>query len=166
MKTITSIYKNQKFNIKVDNEDYEFISKFSWHLSPDNLKKPNNFYAYTNIRKNDGTRGRISMSRLIMNQNYKNGMEIDHKNHDTLDNRKINLRICSKTLNRLNRKPTKHSSKYKGVSWYPKYNKWASRINKNGKTIFLGYFEKEIDAAKKYDEVVKNYHGEYACENL
>jgi hypothetical protein len=150
---------------KIDNEDLDLVSEHEWHASPDNTNSPKSYYAYTNIKRGE-KRGRVSMSRLIMGLKYKDGKEVDHVNHETLDNQKANLRICTKAQNRLNRKTAPHSSKFKGVSWYSKYNKWASRINKDGRTIFLGYFDKEILAAKEYNKFVKKFHGEYANPNF
>lgn len=95
------------------------------------------------------------------------GSEIDHKNGDGLDNRKENLRVCSRSQNLFNRrKHSKSSSSYKGVSWNPLHKKWHSRIMKNKKQINLGYFDKEIDAAIAYDESAKKLFGEFCHTNF
>ena len=43
-------------------------------------------------------------------------------------------------------------SKYRGVTWYRPASKWVSLINISGQPTFLGYFNDEMDAARKYDE--------------
>lgn len=47
-------------------------------------------------------------------------------------------------------------STYKGVVWDEKRKKWKVSIYKNGKSHFIGRFEKELDASKKYNEFIKN----------
>ena len=85
-----------------------------------------------------------------------------------MDNRRVNLRAATRAQNVRNRKKyTKSgSSKYKGVSWKKDNGKWSARIGLNNKSIFLGNFEKELDAAKAYDKAAKKYHGEFACLNF
>lgn len=73
----------------VDDEDYNWLSYFKWHYA--------NGYAQSNLLKN-----RLSMHSLIMNT--PKGMDTDHINHNTLDNRRENLRICTRSENLLNAK--------------------------------------------------------------
>ena len=104
------------------------------------------------------------MHRQILN--VPEGLEIDHKNHNMLDNRKYNIRTCSKAENQHNRKTQKHSSKYKGVSWHKERRKWRTRICNNGKEFSLGLFDSEIEAAKAYDQKAKELFGEFAYLNF
>jgi len=96
------------------------------------------------------------------------GMVVDHINHDGMDNRKANLRAATHSQNLCHRR--KHSgtksSKYKGVHWHKFNKRWAARITFKKKTINLGYFRNEIDAAKAYDRAARKYHGEFASLNF
>jgi hypothetical protein len=92
--------------------------------------------------------------------------DIDHKDGDCLNNKIENLRLVTRQINNANRKSTKNSSSvYKGVSLNKKLNKWVVNITKDYKTIYLGLFENEIDAALAYNQKAKQLYGEYALLN-
>jgi hypothetical protein len=93
---------------------------------------------------------------------------VDHRNGESLDNRKENLRIaehwqncCNKRINRKDK-----TSKYKGVGFNKRLKKWQANIHCKGKRIYLGLFENEVDAAKAYDTAAQVYHGEFAVLNF
>lgn len=90
---------------------------------------------------------------------------IDHINGDKSDNRKMNLREAPGNGNWRNCKPRGGSSKFKGVYLDRYGKKWGSRIKVNGKTIHLGTFESEEDAAREYDKASRKYHGEFSSTN-
>jgi len=91
---------------------------------------------------------------------------IDHINGNPLDNKKRNLRICSKSQNQYNSKiRVDNTSGFKGVCWSKCYKKWRVYIYKNKHQILLGYFNNKIEAAKAYNEAAKKYHGEFARLN-
>ena len=96
------------------------------------------------------------------------GFVVDHINYNGLDNRKANLRLATLTQNNRHTRRTIHpgTSKYKGVCWYSREKRWAVRIHADGKTIPLGYFKDEIQAAKTYDKAAKTYHGDFAALNF
>ena len=96
----------------VDDEDYEWLNKHSWYAQ----KNCSGWRAARRVRKNKNEWGTgLFMHREIMNPS--DDMVVDHINHDGLDNRKENLRICSQQQNLMNMKPRKGTSKYKGVCW-------------------------------------------------
>lgn len=102
--------------------------------------------------------------RTIMNAS--NGMLVDHINHNKLDNRKTNLRICTNQQNQMNRKSNKvGTSKYKGVSFDKTFGKWRAAIMFNKKYIHIGRFMCEHEAAKAYNERAKKLFGEFAYLN-
>jgi len=147
-----------KFAI-VDDEDYERLSRFKWYTG----KSRNTFYAVRSV-KIMGKWITRKMDRDILNVPI--GFQVDHINRNGLDNRKVNLRTCTLAQNVRNRKTPKHSSKYKGVSWFKITKKWRAYIYPNNKFISLGYFMNEIDAAKAYDNKAKELFGEFACLNF
>lgn len=104
--------------------------------------------------------------RLIMN--CPPGKQIDHINHDGLDNRKINLRITDASQNSRNTRKTFRltTSKFKGVYWDKSRKLWAATIRINYKHKTIGRFKNEIEAAKAYDKKAKELFGEYSCLNF
>lgn len=133
----------------VDEEDYDMVMRHNWWIGGGG-------YA-----KNDKVG---PMHRFIMNT--PRGMHTDHIDHDKLNNRKINLRICTPTENARNIISKTGSSKFKGVSWRKEEKKWRSSIIVNGKTKHLGYFHKEEDAAKEYDKAALEIFREFARPNF
>lgn len=98
--------------------------------------------------------------------NYYEDDIIDHINNNPLDNRKSNLRIVTARQNSMNCKSRKGSSKYIGVSFDKKSKKWKAQIRPNGKQIYLGRFDDEIEAAKVRDIATKKYFGEHGKLNF
>lgn len=94
----------------------------------------------------------------------KTNKEVDHINNDRLDNRKINLRLVSRSQNQMNAQP-RSASGYKGVSQFD-LKKWRAYIKPSGKQISLGVFLTPEEAAKAYDRAAKKYFGEYAYLNF
>jgi len=145
----------------VDDADFAWLSKWKWCAK----KTGRGWYVVRSVYKN-GKQTIIQMHRLILNTPL--GMETDHINHDGLDNRRANLRICTRTENNRNarkrRKPT--SSQFKGVYWHKRYCKWAAQIMHNGKKIHLGFYDSEIEAARAYDRAALKYFCEFALTNF
>lgn len=86
--------------------------------------------------------------------------QIDHINGMKGDNRIINLRECNDMQNSQNIKKSKSNSKSEllGAQWNSAKNKWRSRININGKTLYLGYFDSAELASAAYIEAKRKYH--------
>ena len=85
---------------------------------------------------------------------------------DGLDNRRCNLRVCTRSQNNMNERPRGGTSEFKGVSWDNAISKWRPRIKHNGKQCYLGIFTDEIDAALAYDEAARIYFGPFARANF
>lgn len=104
------------------------------------------------------------LHRLIMNA--KDNEYVDHINFNKLDNRKCNLRICSKAENtQYQQISTRNTSGYKGVSWDKENNKWYAQIKTNGKHFNLGRFDNKHEAAKAYNIAAIHMFGEFAKLN-
>jgi hypothetical protein len=147
----------------IDDTDYEQLSKFNWCAGLGH----GNWRAIRACRcLFGGKRRTIYMTRQIMSAPQ--GRNVDHRNHDTLDNQRNNLRVCSHADNQRNQivRTANKTSKYKGVSWDKARNKWKAYVNVNGRLINLGRFHSEIWAAAKYDEAAQKYHGEFALLNF
>ena len=94
------------------------------------------------------------------------GKIIDHISGDGLDNRRSNIRCCTKSENLLNRRINiNNNSGYKGVSWFKVVKKWRAQIQYKKIVYHLGTYDKRIDAAKAYNKAAIKFHGEFAKLN-
>lgn len=88
---------------------------------------------------------------------------IDHINHNGLDNRKCNLRICTNQENICNCEiPKNNKSGCKGVYWAKYKQKWTVQVTINNKTKYIGRYENLEDAIKARQEASKKYYGDFA----
>lgn len=93
---------------------------------------------------------------------------VDHKDLDPLNNQLENLRICTHSQNRMNRKSGKRTGRinpYKSVQLTPS-GKWNVKINFQGKQRCIGTFRTAEEAAIAYDKVAIELYGEFACLNF
>jgi hypothetical protein len=140
-----------KFAI-VDDEDFEELSKYKWFITK--------VYA---SRHSDGRI--VYMHREIMHTSE--GMETDHINGDVLDNRRSNLRICTRKENARNiKRISSNTSGYKGVHWDKVNKKWRAQIQVDEKMKHIGRFESLLDAINAYDRAAIKFFGEFASTNL
>lgn len=146
------------YGVLVDDEDFEWLSKKSWYL----IVQEDYMYVM-------GTPGKTKlMSRIILEHHGIDiqGKEVDHKNHNTLDNRKVNLRPCTPAQNRQN--SIGHASrkcKYKGVTKKSNGKGFLAHISVNSKTKYLGIHKTQKLAALAYDKAAICYYGEFAYLN-
>jgi hypothetical protein len=179
MRTIQLTKGQQTF---VNDEDYEYLSQWKWCAAYN--KKTGSYYARRGFW-NAGRTHPISMHRVIL-ELVNSKQLVDHKDHNTLNNQRSNLRIVDYSQNNMNRVAKKKgSSKYLGVckmthttknklkdgSISPSHGiKWISSIRYQGKNYSLGCFpytpEGELEAAKAYDIKAKELFGVYANPNF
>jgi hypothetical protein len=148
----------------VDDEDYDDLVKHNWNAAWASTN--NSFYVVRQRRKIDPSGpDAVRMHRIIMNA--PKGMVVDHINHDTLDNRKVNLRVCTTAQNSMNKvKSSNNTSGYKGVCWHKGEGKWNARIKIHRKLIHLGSFICKEEAARSYNKASEKYHGEFGYKNI
>lgn len=142
-------------NVLVDDNIIEEINKYKWHVNDGYVR------GYVNGKV-------VKLHRFIMKPNKKE--LIDHINHNPLDNRRSNLRVCTHTQNMANRLVNKTSrSGLKGVCYdksMSRRKRWAAYISHKGKIIKIGrYFTKE-DAAAAHDRVALELRGNFAKLNM
>lgn len=142
----------------VDDEVYEIIKHLKWYC-----RKTCNI-AFTKVKYNNKWCS-IDMHRFIFGLKKRCKFEVDHIDHNTLNNTYENLRLCKHSDNVKNRL-SYGLSKYLGVSYWKRTNKWKAQIGYNKNQHHLGLFENEIDAAKAYDNAAKIHHGEFANLNF
>lgn len=150
----------------VDDEDYAWLSAFNWHTLPTGAGS-NRPVAATGYIK-DGTNTRRLMHRMILEHRgtQLEGLDVDHINGNTLDNRRHNLRACTHTQNMQNKRKMKAtSSRYKGVS-RRKSGRWRAYIRIDGRLIHLGQWDSELEAARMYDAAARQRFGQYARLNF
>lgn len=96
------------------------------------------------------------------------GLECDHINGNSLDNRRANLRAATRQQNCWNNRKRKPNSlsKYKGVSFSKRGKPWKATLTVDGNWIYLGSYNSEKEAAKAYDKAAKKHFGEFAKLNF
>ncbi len=156
MKTIKPFNSNR--DILVDDFNYDRLKELRVSDSNNNLV----ILAYNNITQKTVS---IPLTKIILLTDME---RVDHKNRNYLDCQINNLRPCSNQQNQFNRGKRKRHfySDYKGVTWDKTKNCWIARIKISGKSIFLGLFSNETDAALAYNKAAKIHHKEFAFINI
>jgi len=145
----------------IDEQDADLVVPFKWCAN----QIGNTFYAVRNSPRVDGKRTTILMHRVILNAPP--GMGVDHINGNGSDNRRQNIRICTTSQNMSNQRTREgFTSQFKGVCWDKHRNKWRACIRTDGKTIHIGYFIEETEAAVAYDASARDLFGEFARLNF
>jgi hypothetical protein len=141
----------------VDDDDYYWLSLCNWYLLRTRSGK---CYAQTTVAKKHHL-----LHRLVART--PEGMLTDHIDGNTLDNRRANRRHATRSENACNSdKRPGTRSRYRGLYFSRRHNKWVARIRVDKRYVSLGYYANEVDAALAYDEAAGTLHGEFARRNL
>lgn len=145
-------------SVMVDDEDFAEFGHLKWRV---------NRFGYVSRIWRERVNGRrvghyVSLHRQVMKD--PKGLHVDHKDGDKLNCQKSNLRACNNSLNQANRHIITGKSSFRGVCWNKQVKKWQAQIKVEGKTIYLGLFAVELDAAEAYAKAAKQHFGEFANE--
>jgi len=153
MPELLIIAKGKVYPCLYDQRDHKLISRFTWSLHSKG-------YAMTTIKGKT-----VLMHRLILGIVDKPEIEVDHRFHNKLDNRRSKIRVCTHSQNRRNsRKIMKGSSQFKGVYRDGKY--YHSQILKGNRVKNLGRYYSEITAGKVYDQQAREVFKDFAFLNF
>ncbi|MEN6632273.1 MAG: HNH endonuclease [Candidatus Polarisedimenticolia bacterium] len=140
------------FTAYVDAKDYEWLSRWQWSMRGG--------YAARMEKRTP-----IYMHRAIANP--PEGMIVDHKNRNKLDNTRDNLRVCTQQQNAGNRSKRRGThSRFAGVGFNKQCGKHFAAVNARGERFFLGYFANEVEAARAHDAKAVELYGEFARLNF
>lgn len=137
---------------QVDDGDYEMLMALGkkWHVS-------------------DGYAVNLHLGRLHrFLLGAPDGVMVDHRNGDTLDNRRDNLRLCTNSQNQANRQRSRGVSPFKGVCWQKRTNgtgSWKAQLVIEGNVVYLGVFGTDLEAAAAYNAAALSHFGEFAHLN-
>ncbi len=130
--------KYGKFVAILDANDFEKVKNYSWSV----IAGKYTYYVKTMVNRKT-----IRLHRLITAcPNY---MQVDHRNRNGLDNRRINLKLVTNGENQQNKRLLKNNtSGFNGVFWRKDRQRWVAYITINGKRIILGHKKTKEDAYK------------------
>ena len=170
MKIIEIKYKNEIKECFIDDEDFDLINQYFWFYC--------HGYVYGFLKGIKKPYRMTFIHRVIMGLERGNKIQVDHKDHNGLNNQKINLRYSTQQQNCWNVSPNKNgTSKYLGVTkkrnrkkckdGYHYYGiRYIPKIRIKNKTKYLGSYLTEEVAAKIYDKVASLLYGEFANLNF
>lgn len=149
----------------VDDEDFEALSKHRWTASQSSEGKWYTMRAVPKSLRVGGKRTKIFMHREIMGA--ESGFDVDHINVNTLDNRRVNLRVCTHAENCRNGSTHRDNpTGFKGVSFDKGRGRFRAMITFNYRPKFLGRFNTAHEAALAYDAAAIEKFGKFARLNF
>jgi hypothetical protein len=155
-----SIHCIQNRTFVIDHEDLPLVRKYKWHIT-------DRGYVVSGSVK-----PMIRLHRLLMGLDIRDShLFVDHISGNTLDNRRMNLRVCKPHENNRNQTiGSRNTSGFKGVSYWKSKGKYIAEIvyhdvHHKRRREFLGYFDSAYEAALVYDQAAVLYHGEFAKTN-
>lgn len=155
-----SVHPNLK--VKIDKEDLERVSAHSWRVTKGTTGR---LRVVTSVRTPKGVRS-VTLGKFLMKP-PKGKQVYPRRFNEGLDYRKSNLIVCTLAERQrlLPKKRINASSHYRGVSYSKADNKWRAGIEVEGRSINLGHFETEDEAALAYNAAARKYFGDIAYQN-
>lgn len=145
----------QGYEAVIDASDVAIVKAYTWKATVDTRR----VYATTNVGGRENKTG-MRMHRLIMDA--PDGVDVDHIDHNGINNRRNNMRLCTRSENLQNqRKRIDNTSGFKGVHYYKRTGRWRAYIMLEGKERHLGYFDTPELAYDAYCTASKELHGDY-----
>lgn len=148
---------------RIDDADWPLVKDHRWRLlekAATATRRGRGPYAQTSVRSDDGRWVTVLMHTMLTGW-----PQVDHIDHDGLNNQRSNLRPATAAQNQQNRRRRiGNSSRYKGVCRF-RHTKWMARISINGTQRHLGLFATEEEAALAYNAAALEAYGEYAHLN-
>lgn len=139
----------------IDSADVPLVNKWNWSAKVEE----HTVYARRGISIK-GKHHTIKLHRMILS--VPDGIEVDHKDGNGLNNRRSNLRTATRSQNMCNKSIQRNcKSGVKGVCWEKNRNRWKAEIRFEGKKKYLGSFASKEEACAAYAEASKAIHGEY-----
>jgi hypothetical protein len=158
----------------VDDADFETVSRYKWRAVKNEAFGQTYWYAQAHLPMVDGRRKDVKMHRLIMGA--PDGVQVDHRDFDGLNNQRYNIRIASAVQNGSHRRKSvailavRCSSPFKGVTFVAdqrvKSRPWKAMIGYKNERRLVGYFATDKEAAAAYDAAARTLHGEFAKLNF
>jgi hypothetical protein len=143
----------------VSPEDYDRVMQFKWSVSF--IKGTP--YASRGARKPDGRQSILYMHRFLIEPAP--GQHVDHANRDSLDNRRSNIRIATRSQNMANRGlQSRNSSGFIGV--FPTKGRFQAAVGYLGREIYVGTFDLAVDAARARDRTALELFQDFAVLNF
>lgn len=140
-----------------DEDDVALIAQYRWCVS----SAKSTFYA----QSAGSGRPTVLMHRLILGAPA--GRLVDHRNRNGLDNRRMNLRLSTRSQNAGNAAASaRNSSGYKGVSWRRAAGRWQAYITVDRRRRHLGFYDDPWEAAQAYNAAAIEAWGEFARLNV
>lgn len=130
----------------VDDEDYAYLIKTTWHLHPQG-------YAVGRVEI-EGNKKMTLMHRYILGVTEADSRVTDHIDGNKLNNQKGNLRLCSQKVNNRNAVHCSNSTGYTGVK-LRKNGRYQARININGRQVSLGMYDTAEEAGAAHKNATK-----------
>lgn len=157
-------HRTEAIYTSVSDSDAAAVRSHAWYVSePRGLQKRR--YVFTVLALPGGRKRTVMLHRFVLGLEFGDTRLVDHKNGDTLDNRRANLRVCTYSQSNMNR--TRLKRKYRelphGVVYARK--KYAALIAYGGRQYHLGTFETVEAAQQAYSDAAAKHHREFASRS-
>jgi len=150
------------FKVKIDQDDLELVQSRKWRVTKSTTGRHR---VVTSVRTKEGVRS-LTLGKFLMKP--PEGKQVyPRRFNEGLDYRRSNLVVCTleERQRLLPKRRVETSSKYRGVSFQKSTGKWRAGIQIDGKTINLGEYDSEQDAALAYNKASREHFGDHAYQN-